>query len=115
MRALVLAAASLLCFVSTTSAGEAPLLGASLTWTLHRNFRESQRDLTFTLRTAWKYGEDYGSGVGVANPGHNPGDRVSVREKFVDDLSNPDTGQRFGLLCYSECLDEDCETQRPAE
>ena len=76
---------------------EPPLLGASLSWTVHRDFRQETRELTFSLRTAWAFG-----------PGqleHFPGDLASVKESFE---VSPRSGQRFGMLCFWKCRDEDC-------
>ena len=109
MRPLLLAAAAALaCFAGRAAAQlEPPLLGASLTWAVDRNFNKGTRKVTFTLRSAFAYGRPFGSTKPewgeTGNPNHNPGDRVKVKEPFSAH------GQRFGVLSIVECLDSNCQ------
>jgi hypothetical protein len=106
---LFAAAAALVCFAGRAAAQllEPPLLGASLTWAVNRNFRSGARRVTFTLRSAFAYGKDFGStkpewASAGYSPDHKPGDRVRVKEPFSAH------GQRFGVLSIVECLDSNC-------
>ena len=116
MRCLLLTAATLAVLGGTTALPEPPLLGASLTWAINRNFRSGTRTVTFTLRSAWAYGKAYGSTRPAwtsFDPDHKPGSRVSVEEPFEAIANKGPYGQRFGQLCFWMCVDAECTTVAP--
>jgi hypothetical protein len=117
MRSLLSALALLVCFgihaVAQTDVQDGPLLGASLTWEVDRNFRRGTRKVVFTLRSAWAYGTDFGSFS--EDPGHEPGSLASRKEKIRSDqapASQAPKGKRLGMLCFVFCRDTRCDSRR---
>ena len=113
---LLVAAAALACCAGRAAAQdsrEAALLGVSLTWAVNRDFRTGTRKVKFTLRSAFQWGQDFGStnpdwASRRYDPEHLPGDRVSLKEPFTGDKPY---GQRFGVLQIVQCRDSNCARQ----